>query len=127
MPAISMESGGRNEETSHHLLGAGGRSMTLRVTAETWEKGGNTFNNQINIISLLSCLPSSQFFVFVFWAQSYSPTSQPPQRQRQYAARSNAGRPTDGASLLSSRARHARRCRAGSRRGSAACWMTVVS
>ena len=61
MLTISMESGGRNEETSHHLLGAGGRSMTLRVTAETWEKGGNTFNNQINIISLLSCLPSSQF------------------------------------------------------------------
>ena len=81
MLTISMESGGRNEETSHHLLEAGGRSMTLRVTAETWEKGGNTFNNQINIISLLSCLPSSQFFVFVFWAQSYSPTSQSPQRQ----------------------------------------------
>ena len=49
------------------------------------------------------------------------------QAKMEYAARSNAGRPTDGASLLSGRARHERRCRAGSRRGSAACWMTAVS
>ena len=73
MPAISMESGGRNEETSHHLMGAGEGSMALIVSAETWEKGGSTFNNQINIYSSLSTLPtydlqfqlSNYFFAFL--------------------------------------------------------------
>ena len=47
--------------------------MALRVTAETWEKGGSTFNNQINIYSFLSTLPtydlqfqlSNYFFAFL--------------------------------------------------------------
>ena len=49
------------------------------------------------------------------------------QAKMEYATRSIAGGTTDGASLLSARAGRGRRCRAGLRSGSVACWMTVVS